>query len=348
VHSKAFSTLILASALMVFAVARDPAQGQQSSVLVTVVDSSARYPLANADVTDLGTGQHRLTDERGQVRFTWPNDGQMRLRVRQVGYQPLQRTLRLTDSSKTATTFAMNKLAYVISPVSATSHCATTADSASLNASLSELEQLRQAAEKYDQFRRLFPFEATVERRTAAVPTNGKVKRVTAVKERFRSDNWQAPYKPGDIIDYERGDFTVPLLFLSTLGDSVFWEHHCFIARGVESYQGSRVVRLEFSPSSDVTGPDYAGAALLDSATSSLLKVDFRLANLHQRYGPTRLEGYITFMSPSPFVMMPDTTAAIWWVRNVSGSEWGYPDFAQRLELEGLKYRKDHPPASVK
>lgn len=337
---------MVAIALLVLAVARDHAQGQQPSIaVITVVDSGARYPLVNADVIDLSTGEHRLTDERGQARFTWPNDGRMRLRVRQVGYQPLQRTLRLPDSSKTATTFAMNKIAYVISPVSSTSHCASAADSASLNASMSELEQLRQAAEKYDQFRRLFPFEATIERRTAVVPTNGVVKRITAVKEKFRSENWQEPYKPGDIIQYERGDFTVPLLFLSTLGDSVFWENHCFIARGVESYQGVRVVRLEFSPSSDVTGPDYAGAAFLDSATSSLLKVDFHLSNLHQRYGPTRLEGYMTFMSPTPFVMMPDTTAAIWWVRKVSGSEWGYPDFVQRLNLEGLKYRKERPPA---
>jgi hypothetical protein len=330
---------------VVLAAARETAQSQQPSIaVITVVDSGASSPLVHADVLDLTTGQHRLTDERGQVQFTWPKDGQMLVRVRQVGYQPLQRTLRLPDSPKTATTFAMNKIAYVISPVSSTSHCATAADSASLNVSLSELEQLRQAAEKYDQFRRLFPFEATVERRTAAVPSNGKVKRVMAVKEKFRSENWQAPYKPGDIIEYNRGDFTVPILFLSTLGDSVFWEHHCFIARGVESYQGDRVVRLEFSPSSDVTGPDYAGEALLDSATSSLLKIDFHLSNLRGRFGPKRLEGYITFMSPTPFVMMPDTTAAIWWVRDVSGSDWGYPDFAQRLSLEALKYRKDRPP----
>jgi hypothetical protein len=328
------------------AAARETAQSQQPSIaVITVVDSGASYPLVNADVLDLSTGQHRLTDERGQVRFTWPSDGLVRVRVRQVGYRPLQRTLRLSDSLNGPITFAMNKVAYVISPVSAISHCATAADSGSLDLSLSELEQLRQAAEKYDQFRRLFPFEATVERRTAAVPSNGAVKRITAVKEKFRSENWQAPYKPGDIIEYERGDFTVPLLFLSTLGDSVFWEHHCFIARGVESYQGDRVVRLEFSPSSDVTGPDYAGAALLDSATSTLLKIDFHLSNLHQRYGPKRLEGYITFMSPTPFVMMPDTTAAIWWVRDVSGSEWGYPDYVQRLSLQALKYRRERPPA---
>ena len=50
--------------------APEPAYGQQpSTVLVTVVDSGARYPLANADIVDLNTGQHRLTDEKGEARM---------------------------------------------------------------------------------------------------------------------------------------------------------------------------------------------------------------------------------------------------------------------------------------
>jgi hypothetical protein len=53
-------------------------------------------------------------------------------------------------------------------------------------------------------------------------------------------------------------------------------------------------------------------------------------------------------MSPSPFVMMPDTTAAIWWLRDVEGSEWGNPDVAQRLHLEEIKYRKETPPGFEK
>ena len=318
-------------------------QQQPSIVVVTVIDSAAGYPLVNADVIDLSTGQHKFTDERGQARLTWPSDAQVRLRVRQVGYQPLQRTLRPTDSS-TVTTFAMNKLVYVISPVTSTSHCITTADSASLDLALSELDQLKQAAEKYDQFRKLFPFEAIVERRTAAIPRMGIVKRITSTKEKFRSENWQVAYKPGDVVERGHGSFIVPVLFLSTVGDSVFWEHHCSIVRGVESYHGRRVVRLDFSPTTDVTGPDYAGTAFLDSTTSYLLRIDFHLTNLRTRNPPTRLEGYITFMSPSPFVMMPDTTVAIWWVRDVNDSAWGNPDFGQSLRIEDLKYRGESPP----
>ena len=329
--------------------AREPAyRGQPSVLIVTVVDSGARYPLVNADVIDLATGQHRFTDEAGQARLTWPSDGQLRLRVREVGYQPQQRTLRQAATPNAAATFAMNKVAYVISPIKAISHCSTGADSASLDLSLAVLDQLKQGAEKYDQFRRHYPFEATVERRTAAVPPKGDLGRIVATREKFQSENWEPPYRPGDVIEYTRGDFTVPLLFLSTLADSVFWEHHCFVARGVQWYQGTRVVRLDFTPTTDITGPDYEGTALLDSATSYLLRVEFHLANLRQRRGPKKMDGYITFMSPSPFVMVPDTTGAIWWLRSADHGEWGKPDYAQSLLLEELKYRKETPPGYEK
>jgi hypothetical protein len=331
--------------------AREPAyRGQPSAVVVTVIDSLARYPLANADVIDLITGQHRFTDESGLVRVAWPGNGVLKLRVREVGYQPRERTLRQSSTPNAAATFEMSKVAYVISPIKAVSHCSDTAaaDSGSLDMSVSALDQLKQGAEKYDEFRRHYPFEVTVERRTAAVPTTGDLKRIIVSKETFRSESWERAYRPGDIIQYERDGFTVPLLFLSTLGDSVFWEHHCFLAGGVESYHGSRVVRLEFSPSTDVTGADYAGTAFLDSATSYLVRVDFHLANLHERNGPKKLEGYITFMSPSPFVMVPDTTGAVWWVRDSDHGDWGKPDYAQMMSLQELKYRKEKPPGFEK
>jgi hypothetical protein len=329
--------------------AREPAHGQQTSTLVvTVIDSGARYPLVNADVIDLGSGQHRLTDELGQVRLTWPSDGELRLRIRQVGYQARQRTLRQASVSNGAATFAMSKVVYVITAVKSTSRCSSVADSASRDLSLSELDQLKQAAEKYNQFRRQFPFDASVERRTAAVEPNGSIKRIVAAKEKFPSESWEL-YKPGDNLDdWGFGNFRMHLLLLSTLGDSVFWEHHCFIARGVESYHGTRVVRLEFSPTTDIKGPDYEGAALLDSATSYLLRVDFRLANPDPGFGPRKLDGYITFMSPSPFVMVPDTTTAIWWVHDSDTTKRKVPDVAQRLHVEEIKYRKATPPGYEK
>ena len=89
------------------------------------------------------------------------------------------------------------------------------------------------------------------------------------------------------------------------------------------------------------------GSAVLDSATSYLLRIDFRLANLDPRKRLTQLDGYQTFTSPSPFVIMPDSVVAIWWTRKKTEDDpnWAEtPDFAQSLHIEGLKYRKRTPP----
>ena len=342
----------LAAALLLITLLRLPpailysAGRQPSTVTVTVIDAGARYPLANADVIDLATGQHRFTDEHGQARLPWPSDGQLRLRVREVGYQPVKRILQRDAASAEATTFALSKVAYVISPVKATSHCVTTDDSASLALSVSVLDQLKQGAEKYNEFRRLYPFTASVERRTARIPEIGPVKRIIRENEQFASDTWEERYKPGDIVEYSRDGFKAPILFLSTLGDSVFWENHCFIARGIETFRDLRAVRLEFSPIPGLRGPDWTGSAMLDSATSQLVRVEFRLVNLDPQNGLRRLEGYQTFRSPSPFVMIPDTVAALWWTRERSAGDRSpdRPDVAQSLRIDSLSYRRAKPP----
>lgn len=71
---------------------------------------------------------------------------------------------------------------------------------------------------------------------------------------------------------------------------------------------------------------------LLDSATSLLRRVEFRLDRLQPRDTPTRLEGYTTFTSPSPYVVLPDSTVAGWW-RTAPGDRkghvWGPSDAAR-------------------
>lgn len=311
---------------------------------MTVVDDISRRPLANADVIDLSSGRHRLTDEQGQVRLQWT--GQLNLRVREVGYKPIERQLVAgRDATDGTATFGMSRTAYVIAPVSSTSRCVNDADAESRLLSVTALEQLRQGAEKYEQFRRSYPFEASIERRTTAA-TTGSTSRVVRKKERFSSGSWEEKYRPGNIVEGVNSlRPQVPLLFLSTLADPRFWEHHCFVARGVESLGGARVVRLEFSPSANTRGPDWEGAALLDSATSVLRRVEFRVANLERSRGLQRLEGYTTYRAASPFVVIPDTTIGVWWLRRApKPGEWGEPDVGEMLYLTDLRYRREQPP----
>jgi hypothetical protein len=320
------------------------AQNQPRSLMVTVIDSLSRQLLPNADVAALTARETRITDDLGRAYLTWPSSGKIQLRVRQIGYQPREIAVERASSGNSIT-IALSKVAYVLADVRATSRCSTQVDTTRLGFSATALGQLKQAAEKYNEFRRSFPFEASVERRTAAVPPSGDIKRIVVSQEKVGSEKFDARYRPGNVIEYRFGEFTVPILMISTLADSVFWDHHCFVARGFESYQGNRVIRLEFVPTADVDGPDYKGAALLDSATSMLLRVEFHLANPPRRSIPTKLDGYTTFVSPSPFVVLPDTTGAMWWLRKPGKDDWGKPDYMQLLFMTEVSYRKGKPPS---
>jgi hypothetical protein len=138
----------------------------------------------------------------------------------------------------------------------------------------------------------------------------------------------------------------VPLLFVSALADSAFWARHCFAARGVESRDGRRLIRLDFSPTLDVRDPDWEGSAWLDSARSVLARVDFRLTNLRRVIGPQQFEGYTVFSTPTPYIAMPESTLAQLTIGVQRGpySDVQRQGFKQTLVIRDVAYRRGSPP----
>jgi len=328
--------------------AHGPAE-QPGALVVTVLDSASRHPLRNAEVIDRATDQRRFTDERGTARLAWGAGGRLTIRVRQLGFRYVDRTLqRATHPAHDTVTVVLARVAYVLPPVAtaATTHCVADADSASKLLSAAVLEQLRLGADRYESFRRAYPFRVRLTRRTVRVGRDGKPGPVRERAEETDSERWGERYRPGRVVERSGLGFSVPVLFLSALADPAFWSRHCFVARGVESFGGTRVVRMEFSPRPGLRGPDWAGAALVDSATSILRRVEFRLAGLGTRDWPRRLEGHTSFASPAPLVVVPDTTIAMWWYDGPGeDGEWGPPSVGQLIHVAAMEYRKARPAA---
>lgn len=324
------------------------AQPQPSPVIISIVDSLSRQTIANADVADLRSGAHGRTDSRGQVRLPWPADRTLTIRVRQIGYVAVTRELRL-DSNSNSFTIAISRIRYVLPTIKtiAASACAPPADSVSAQLSAAALGQITLAAERYEAFRREYPFRAIIKRRTATLTVDGKVTRLVETKGEVRSEDWGDRYRRGEIIQSNAFGFSVPLLFLATLAEPEFWRYHCFAATGVEDHSGARLLRLAFEPARNVRSADWQGSALIDSATSMLVRVDFQLVGLTNDSRVRRLEGYTTFRSPSPFFVIPDSTVAGWWKRAARNGEWGLPDVAQSLHTAAIEYRRTRPPADV-
>jgi hypothetical protein len=318
-------------------------------VVVHVVDSASGRPLPNAEVA--APPVRRLTDVDGNARFPWPADGQLRIRVRQLGFRYAQRTLH-RGTSPTAredtVVVALQTAAFALPQVvtQAPARCEAITDSAALALSLSSMELLRFGAEQYGTFRGAYPFSVTLARRTVR-NTALSGPRVEETKETAESETYGDDYHPGQVLLRIPKGYYVPVLFVSTLADTAFLRRHCFVAKGVETREGRRVVRLDFAPSRDVREVDWAGTAWIDSAASVLRRVDFQLANLHVRGAPRRFEGYTTFSMPSPFIAVPDSTVAWWWTqtRPSPTDDKFTADMLQFISTRDLAYKGPKPPA---
>jgi len=323
--------------------------GQRSSLVVTVVDEVTRRALPNAEVVDVDSRARWFTNDRGEASVPWPSSSRLHLHVRQLGFKPAERTIeRMPDDNAADTlTIGLERVAFALPEVVTreATRCGGSADTVAGILSVPALEQLRLGAERYETFRKTFPFRIKQERRTVRLSEDGKQRSVQQITEAVASDRWGEPYVPGEIIRREPLGFSIPILFVSTLADSLFWHRHCFTTPGIQTLNGARVVRLEFAPAFGIDAAEWQGVAFIDSATSILRRVEFNLVGIPDRVSPRRFEGYTTFSSPSPFIAIPDSTVAMWWRDGPrQAPEWGMPDVVQLVHVMEVRYRKSAPP----
>ena len=321
-------------------------------LVVTVVDEVNQRELPNAEVIDLESTVRRFTNDRGQALIPWPSSGHLRLRIRQLGFKFVDRTVERPPNEQTSSDtliVVLERVVFALSEVvtRAPSQCGgEDADSTAKMLSIPALEQLRLGAERYESFRKAYPFRIEQERRTITVGIDGKPMGVRRGHEQAQSESWGDRYEPGNVVERVPNGFSIPILFISALADPAFWKHHCFVVRGIESLGSDRAVRLQFAPARNVHDPDWEGTAFIDATSGILRRVEFRLSGLSPKDRPRRFEGYTTFFAPSPFIAIPDSTVAMWWRSGPRGEAdaWGNPDIVQFIDVLGIKYRKATPP----
>lgn len=315
------------------------------------MDSASRLPLPNAEIT--ASGRRGLTDARGEVRILWPEDGALQVRVRQLGFRYVDTTFRRDAASTAEEDTAVIALAHIAWSlpqvvVRAERRCRDSSDPMHVALTQSSMEVLRLGADQFENFRRAYPFDIALEQRTQFSAPPGRPRpRPRVIVDTTASNLWGDRYTPGNVLQ-RRGanEYFVPLLFVSALADSAFWSRHCFEARGVESREGRRLIRLEFRPTLDVNDPDWEGSAWLDSARSVLARVDFRLTRLGGLSTMQRFEGYTIFSTPTPYIAMPDSTVATWATQTLTGvyGETRRSEGMQVLVIRDVRYRGRRPP----
>ena len=329
---------------------RTPIRRAPATLLLRVVDSASQLPIPNVEIS--AHDRRGLTDMRGEVRVFYPEDGELQVRIRQIGFRYAERTFQRDPSRTTEDTavVALARIGFALPQVvvRAERNCKEPVEPSYAALTEASMELLRFGAEQFENFRRAYPFAFALEERTSVALSFGMSRpKLRPRIDTLEANKWGDRYVPGKVvIQSGRDEYFVPLLFVSALADSMFWNRHCFVARGVESRDGRRLIRLDFSPTLDVRDPDWEGSAWLDSARSVLARVDFRLTNLNSAIGPQRFAGYTVFSTPTPYIARPDSTVATWITAAPVGpyNELRRSGGTQMLLIRDVMYRGRVPP----
>ncbi len=344
------AALVLTAALLAPMGAPLLAQQGDGTTVIRVLAEADSTPLANAEVIDVATGARALTREDGQARVRLPVGAALTIRVRQLGFAfvdlSLSRGDRVGREGEPVVVY-LRRVAFALPALTTTaaSDCPPV-DAEMRPLAFWALEQLREGAERYESFRKAYPFFVQVERRTVQRPRADQPPRVRVGTERGESGAWGDRYVPKEVVQLHSIGFSVPILFIATLGDKVFWDHHCVASARLDGDRTNGTVRLLFRPTPSARHSDWEGEAHMDAATSLLKRVDFRL-DVRQDDGPRRFEGYTTFSSPSPLIAVPDSTLAMWWRTAPADpiGDWGTPHVVQLVRVLKLEYRRGKPPS---
>ncbi len=284
----------------------------------TVVAAESGVPLPFSIVALLPAVSERFTDHTGA--FTFPvAPGSYRLRVRQIGYTPLDTVLVVRADSAPVLHIALLHLAVQLPPVTVLGTTACVAPGPPDPAIAPELTvvfgQVIENARRFELLADSYPYRSRIERAFTEVDRDGRshVSKVDTILE-YSEVKWR--YEPGKIVGTGtgqlRGERLVRLPTLPDFADSAFVHAHCFRLVGRDTLEGGTYIRVDFEPAVSLRSSDVQGTAYLDSATFQIRYTAVRLTR-PGRVAPGIVELVATsqFREVVPGILLHDRVRAV-------------------------------------
>jgi hypothetical protein len=271
-----------------------------------VVDSSgARVPFAIVTLAD--SSRAVLTDSRGLFQITDLSRGRYGVRVRQIGFRPVEREMETSDPlAAVRDTFRLDRLAVMLEMVSVgpTAACRKTGFAAANGGAATRLfDQLSLNTQRWMMIRAAAPDSIRYEQIRSYHGPDGTLlgeKTDTVSRASVRPEK----YQPGAMLRQgSNGQLTLVIPAIDELGDARFLNTHCFRYVAQESL-GARIAhRIDFEPADDITGVDVRGSVWLDTESSFLLQIEYHITGLDT---PPRGVGAYKPVVKSTFVIGSD------------------------------------------
>jgi hypothetical protein len=306
--------------LLAFGCAAGPLGAQQPAGAtlhgVVVAESGERVPYAVVLLTP-GFPQ-RFADDGGAFAFIGVTPGIYRLLVRQVGFIPFDSAVTVSSATPPLRIMLRRvavQLAAII--VESTPRCLQPGppDSAADPDLAAVFGQLRLNAERYQLLLDQYPFRYTITRERTDIRRDGR--ETTSRDTIMLRSNSRWAYAPGrvvsdDPIEGRNGVRNVHLPVLADIADSAFQNSHCFRLAGLDSLEGSSVVRLDFQAAESLREPDVDGSAYLDPVSYQVRHTSVTLTRLNRAApGVTSWVATATFRELRPNLIVVERMSAL-------------------------------------
>lgn len=288
------------------------------SLTVRVITALERAPLGYSVVSLPAAGVERFTSASGVVVMPIAAPGAVRLRVKRLGYTPLDTTITVSGAAGQEVTVALARVSFRLEAVQVVGWpaCRRPGVGADADAQLRGIvDQLRQNAERYRLLTRSYPFLYTVQRQFGHRATDGSVVFESSdVIVVSGTPEWS--YRPGGLIGREpalgsRTVWVMRIPSISDLAEDDFVDNHCFHVAGLEEKDGRRLLRLDIVAAERLKGVDVNAVVWLDPQDYQLRHATYTLTK-----APPQVRGLLHSTSSStyreliPFVPVLDLTVA--------------------------------------
>jgi hypothetical protein len=277
-----------------------------------VVSAADGQPVPYSTISLGDTAEGRFADVAGRFSLGTPATGTYRLRVQQIGFQPLDTALSAGSGSQQLV-LRLQPLPVRLANLTGESQRGCVAPklaaSGASPAVAMILAQVRQNAERYRILLDQYPFNYRLEESRAiqlAVHTRDETDSVIALDTAAYDSRQRHQYAIGGVVFEQRSvsggkHMMMFIPTLSDLADPAFASAHCYAYVGDAAHE----LRIDFRPADAIKAPDVSGSVYLDDARYVIKRAVFNLTHAGAIGGAAPyVKVTTTFREVVPFVPM--------------------------------------------
>jgi hypothetical protein len=261
---------------------------QPASLSGRVVAQGSGEPLAYAIVRLEGLERAQFASDSGTFFFGELPAGGIAVRVRRLGYQPLDTSIVLAREGPTVVTLQLQRTAVRLSEVTVRSYqsCKKPGAPKKSEKVLAQLfTQLRMNAEQYEFLTDKYPLHylLQVQQSRRLKAADSVVIDSTFLMRIDAAPKWR--YKPGRLVVREGGGWFVHLPVLVDFANKDFISNHCFDYGGVTRVGDDSVFRLDVVAAERLRTVDVSGSIYLDRDDFQIRRTVLSLTSPWGRFG---------------------------------------------------------------